>query len=78
MLLASLTASAQEISISTTAVNGGLALVAGDKTAPIVVSENDAEVVKTVAQCLSDDVKAVTGQSLAVTTARRPCRRSRR
>ena len=69
MLLASLTASAQEISISTTAVGGGIALVAGDKTAPIVVSENDAEVVKTVAQCLSDDVKAVTGQSLTVTTA---------
>jgi len=57
---------AQEVSISQTSSDGALTLAAKDRTAPIIVSDGDAEVVATVAQCLSDDVKAVTGLTLEV------------
>ncbi|MBQ9669145.1 MAG: glycosyl hydrolase 115 family protein [Prevotella sp.] len=68
--LLSLSAVAQEeICVSRTAVEGGFVLVGNGQSAPIVVSDGDAEVVKTVAQCLSDDVEAVTGQALTVKTA---------
>ena len=62
--LLSLTAAwAQEVSISQTPSGSALTLAAEGKAAAIVVSSNDAEVVKTVAACLSSDVKAVTGLS---------------
>lgn len=67
--LLALTAMAQtEIAISTKPSADSFVLVSNNQKASIVVSDNDAEVVKTVAQCLADDVKAVTGQQLSVTT----------
>ncbi|UKK50690.1 glycosyl hydrolase 115 family protein [Prevotella sp. E13-17] len=65
-LLLSATMSAQNVTLSKTVVDDGFPIVTADAAAPIVVSDNDAEVVKTVAQCLSDDAKAVTGKSLPV------------
>jgi hypothetical protein len=68
--LLSMTAVAQqEVCVGTTATDGSIVLAAGSQTAPIVVSNGDAEVVTTVAQCLVEDVKAVTGKTLQVKTS---------
>ena len=57
-----------EVTISTTVSKGSIVLVADGTVAPIVVADNDAEVVRTVAHCLADDVEAVTGQRPVVTS----------
>ena len=68
--LLSMTAVAQqEVCVGTTATDGSIVLAAGSQTAPIVVSDGDAEVVTTVAQCLAEDVRAVTGKTLQVKTS---------
>ena len=61
-------AQAQEITITKTPSPTALfTLAAPGQTATIVVASEDAEVVRTAAGCLSADVQAVTGLTLAVT-----------
>ena len=48
---------------------GGFPIVGSEGNAVFVVSENDAEVVTTAARCVIQDIKAVTGKQLALTSA---------
>jgi hypothetical protein len=57
------------ISISEQPSTNGMALVTETEKATIVVADNDAEVVKTVADCLASDVEQVSGQRLDVTNS---------
>ncbi len=67
--LFTLTAAAQqEVRIGTTPSDACLAIAADGVAAPIVVGEEDAQVVMTVAQCVAADVKAVTGLQPEVKT----------
>ena len=62
-MLPCFTAMAQsEVTISTTASEGSIALVVDGTMAPIVVADDDADVVKTTALCLAGDIEAVTGK----------------
>ena len=68
-LLLSLTASAQDaITVSTTPADDSFALVGTDQSATFLLDAADAEVVMTAANCVAEDIKAVTGQRLTVTT----------
>ena len=49
---------------------GGFPIVAGDANAVFIVGENDAEVVRTVARCVIQDIKSVTGQNLSLSTTK--------
>ena len=49
---------------------GGFPIVAGDANAVFIVGENDAEVVRTVAHCVIQDIKSVTGQNLSLSTTK--------
>ena len=53
-----------DLTFSSTA--GGFPLVGADGNAVFVVSTNDAEVVTTVAKCVIQDIKAITGKQLAL------------
>lgn len=52
---------AADIVVSNSAVNDGFPLVANNTSVPIVVDNNDAEVVKIVAQAFIGDIKLITG-----------------
>lgn len=68
-LLLSLTASAQDaITVSTTPADDSFTLVGTDQSATFLLDAADAEVVMTAANCVAEDIKAVTGQRLTVTT----------
>ena len=58
-----------EISISDDSSEGSIAIVADGAAIPILVSEGDAEVVGTVAQCVASDIEAVTGVKPQVSTS---------
>ena len=59
-------AQAQEITVTEQANGDAFVIVSADAKTSIVVSDNDAEVVKTVAQCLADDIEAVTDKKIGV------------
>ncbi|MBO4549357.1 MAG: glycosyl hydrolase 115 family protein, partial [Bacteroidaceae bacterium] len=48
-------------------VAGGFPIVGSDQNAVFVVDANDAEVVTTVARCVIQDIKTITGKSLSLT-----------
>ena len=64
VFLAALAAQAQ-ISLSTQPVKGALPIVTANEIAVIVTDDADAEVVATAAECVAQDIKAVTGKALA-------------
>ena len=55
-----------QISVSPESSEGAFPLVTSDRQAVIVYDAADAEVVGTVAQCLADDIAAVTGKKITV------------
>ena len=68
-LLLSLTASAQDaITVSTTPADDSFTLVGTDQSATFLLDAADAEVVMTAANCVAEDIKAVTGQTVTVGT----------
>ena len=68
MAMLSMTAMAQtEIRMSEEPVGGAFTIVNNEAKATIVVADEDAEVVRTAADCLAGDVELVSGQRLQVT-----------
>lgn len=63
VILTALAAPAQ-ITLSTQAGKGALPMVTANEVAMIVTDEADAEVVATAADCVAQDIKAVTGKAL--------------
>ncbi|MBQ8046522.1 MAG: glycosyl hydrolase 115 family protein [Prevotella sp.] len=66
-LLLSATVMAQsEVTFTESPSEGGLALVSDEGMSPIVVAENEEEVVRTAAECLVEDLQLVTGKKTEV------------
>ena len=69
LLLLPMSAVAQEISVTDVASDDAFVIVGSEARTCIVVSQNDAEVVRTVAHCLASDIRQVTGKSISVKNA---------
>lgn len=61
--------SAAGITVSSTSTNSSFQLVANNTSVPIVIDNNDAEVVKVVAQAFSNDIKLLTGVTPLIKTS---------
>ena len=68
LMVVALTACSKPIQVTSTSTSGAFTIATPTAQAEVVVADNDAEVVKTVAACLASDVEAVTGHALTVSS----------